>query len=100
MKPSGPATIIAPTASLPWMCELSKTSLRRGQCEDARHPGQKLRLRGRLGHAAGKRLAGIDRGMLGEAALLAALRHGDLHLAAGALGQSLGDEGAFGRLMR
>ncbi len=37
--------------------------------------------------------------MLGQAALLAALRHGNLHLAAGPLGQRLGDEAAFGRLM-
>ena len=56
MKPSGPATIMAPTASaaLDMRIVIDLDPPRRlRQAEDPRHPFQQLRLRGRFGHACG-----------------------------------------------
>ena len=84
-KPSGPATIIAPTAFAPWMCELSYTSMRRGGFPSAKvspKRGEQLLLRLRLGELAAERLARIGQRVIDQLLLLAALRQRDLDLVA------------------
>ena len=63
-----------------------------GQVEGLGQPAQQFGLGRRLGHLAGKALAGVAQGRADQLCLLTPLRHGDLDLAAGLLGQRLGHE--------
>src|SRR5258708_11353148 len=56
---------------------------RRLEAERLRQPLEQLLLRRALGEAAAERLAGVHQRVLDELGLVAALRHGELDLAAG-----------------
>ena len=75
-KPSGPATIIAPTRWCPDVGVVVDLDARAARSRPKRSatPSSRLRLRGALGELAAERLAGVGEGVLDEAALLAALR--------------------------
>ena len=89
-KPSGPATIMPPTAFVPMMWLLSYTSIRSGwvsRPKASQNPRQQLGLGRALRHFPAQRLAGVGVGVIDQLALLAALGPADLHLAARLLGE-------------
>ena len=83
------------TVSAPWMWEMSKHSMRRGQLGEHQRLGQRLlnRLARGLEHAEALHvgLLGVLAGQIDQRALFAALRNGDLDAMAGALGEQCGE---------
>jgi hypothetical protein len=100
------------TVSAPWMCEMSKHSMRRGQLGQHERIGLQRFLNGfarglQDAEALVVGLLGVLPGEVDERALVAALRHGELDAMAGALasrrrralaiGEVDGDEMCAGR---
>ena len=86
MKPSGPATIMAPTAWAPEIWLLSKTSMRSGAASSRSTRASPSRLRrweALSAMAPGEGVARVGAGMLDQFALGAATRMGHLDPAPG-----------------
>ena len=92
------------TVSAPWMCEMSKHSMRRGQFFERERVLQRLLdgLDAGLQHAEALvvGLLGVLADEVDERALFAALRGGDFDLVAGALASAARPERAVGEVDR